>query len=333
MASQGLPVPAPFHSRHTSLIGSNTWSYLRARPSSKPKGTVLLLHGFPSLPYDWRYQVSLFTSLGYQVIAPYMLGYGYTSSPSEVAEFSFKRQSDDLASLLDQLVPSEQVILGGHDWGGDLVWRFAIYHPRLFKAIFSITFPYIPPSLNYTDLADRIAAGELRMFGYQLQMRDPSTDRKIQSARQIRRFLVGAYGGATPEGERAFSPCSGMDFALLPRLRPSPLLDGVELDRHVAEYTRHGFRGPLNWYRTARINYEDELPIAEEEEGGGHRFTMPALFVQALRDDILVPELAVGMERHFERLTRVDVDTAHWAMIEGPEEVNEAIRGWLETLE
>lgn len=117
IAAQVPSVLAPFNSSHSVVVGENTYHYLRARPSGEPKGSVLLLHGFPDLPYGWKYQVPLFTSLGYQVIVPEMLGYGQTSSPSELDAFSFKHMSDDLAALLDQIVPDEQVILGGHDWG------------------------------------------------------------------------------------------------------------------------------------------------------------------------------------------------------------------------
>ncbi|KAI1373236.1 alpha/beta-hydrolase [Hypoxylon crocopeplum] len=328
-AVQEPPIPAPFNSSHSVLIGSNTWHYLRARPSGEPKGTVLLLHGFPGLPYGWKNQVPLFTSLGYQVIVPEMIGYGQTSSPSELDEFSLKKQSIELAALLDQIVPGEQVILGGHDWGGDMVWRLAIWYPELFKAIFSITFPYLPLPTEYVDLADEIAAGKFPTLKYQLQFRDPSLDRVFQNATEIRELLVAMYEGTTPEGQVGFTP-DGLDFDVFPRLQPSRLLNGTELDLYVSEFLRHRFRGPLNWYRTAKINFEDELPVAQ---AGGHRFAMPTLFIQALKDPVLVPALSEGMDQYFDKLTRAEVNTGHWAMIDGPDEVNKVIQSWLATLD
>ncbi|KAI2471265.1 alpha/beta-hydrolase [Annulohypoxylon bovei var. microspora] len=328
-ASEGLPVQYPFNSSHSAVVKDNTWRYFRARPSNEPKGTVLLLHGFPDLPYGWKYQVPLFTSLGYQVIVPEMLGYGRTSSPAEFDAFSFKNLSDELAELLDQIVPGEQVILGGHDWGGGLVWPFATYYPELFKAVFSVTFPYIPPVTEYVDLADQIAANKSLNFKYQLQFRDPSFDRKFQTEAEIRQLLLALYGGTPPEGEEAWSP-KGVDLDVLPYVRQPSLLNDTELDQYASELHIQGFRGPLNWYRTAKINFEDELPIAQ---AGGNKFTMPSLFIQALQDPVLIPSLSVGMDKYFDKLTRAEVNTSHWAMIQGPNDVNKAIQSWVATFD
>ncbi|KAI1413789.1 alpha/beta-hydrolase [Hypoxylon sp. FL1857] len=327
--AQQPSVPAPFNSSHSVVVGANTWHYFRARPSNEPKGTVLLLHGFPDLPYGWSNQVPVFTSLGYQVIVPHMLGYAQTSSPAEFDEFSFKKQSDELAALLDQIVPDEQVILGGHDWGGGLVWPFAIYYPELFKGIFSITYPYLPPATEYVDLADAIRVGQYPTFKYQLQFREPSFDREFSNETEIRQLLLAVNEAKSPDGKTAFSP-NGIDLDLLPYLHQPSLLSDAELDLYVSEFQIRGLRGPLNWYRTAKINFEDELPIAQ---AGGHRFTMPTLFVQALRDPVLIPELSEGMDQYFDKLTRAEVNTGHWAMIEGPDEVNKILNSWVATID
>ncbi|KAI0380418.1 alpha/beta-hydrolase [Hypomontagnella monticulosa] len=327
--SQHLSAPAPFNSSHSEVIGTTTWHYLRALPSVKYKGTVLLLHGFPDLPTGWSNQVPVFTSLGYQVIVPEMLGYGQTSSPCELSKFAFKAQSDSLAALMNKIVPGEQVILGGHDWGAGLLWRFAMWHPSLFKAIFSIGFFFDPPVTEYVDLAVQIAAGNRSTFKYQLEFRDPSFDRPFENETLLRQFLTAAYDGTTANGTRGFTP-DGVNLDILPELQPSPLLNGTELEEHLAEIRRHSFRGPLNWYRLDKLNFEDELPIAQ---AGDVKFTQPFLFIQPLRDPVLTPELSKGGDQFFTNLTRAEVDSRHWALIEKPAEVNKEINSWLTTLE
>ncbi|KAI1801121.1 alpha/beta-hydrolase [Daldinia bambusicola] len=327
-ATQVPPAQAPFNSSHSVIVGDNTYHYLRALPSGEPKGNVLLLHGFPDLPYGWKYQVPLFTSLGYQVIVPEMLGYGYTSSPSELDAFSFKNMSSDLAALLDQILPEQQVILGGHDWGAGLVWRFAMYYPELFKGIFALTYPFFPPVTEYVDLADQIANNKSLTFKYQLQLRDPSLDRKFRTEEELRQFLIATHGGATPDGKTGFTN-QGIVLENLPYVQPGPLLNGTELDYFVSEYQIKGVRGPLSWYRTNKINYEDELPVAK---AGGPKFKMPALFVQATEDPVLVPSLSEGMDKYFDKLTRADVKTGHWANVEDPSAVNKILESWIETL-
>lgn len=55
------------------------YSYVRA-VALKP--TFLLLHGFPSANYEWRHQIKFLSSRGFGVLAPDLLGYGDTDSPS-----------------------------------------------------------------------------------------------------------------------------------------------------------------------------------------------------------------------------------------------------------
>jgi len=74
---------------HTSL----------GKPEGMPKGTIYLIHGFLDISLGWRYQVHVFISLGYQVLMPDSFGYGNTSSPEALDEFSLKSLSDDVAAI------------------------------------------------------------------------------------------------------------------------------------------------------------------------------------------------------------------------------------------
>lgn len=53
------------------------------------------------------------------------------------------------------------------------------------------------------------------------------------------------------------------------------------------------------------------------------------LFIQALRDPALPPHLGKSMSKHIPDLTLRQVDTAHWALWEKPEEVNLILQEWL----
>jgi alpha-beta hydrolase superfamily lysophospholipase len=52
--------------------------YLEALPEGKPKGTIVLIHGFPDISLGWRYQIPHFVKLGYRTIALDCMGYGKT---------------------------------------------------------------------------------------------------------------------------------------------------------------------------------------------------------------------------------------------------------------
>lgn len=54
--------------------------------------------------------------LGLRVVAPDCMGYGRTDAPPYlIADYSFKRASEDFKELARQLGCSK-IILGGHDW-------------------------------------------------------------------------------------------------------------------------------------------------------------------------------------------------------------------------
>ena len=82
----------------------------------------------------------------------------------------------------------------------------------------------------------------------------------------------------------------------------------------------------MNWYRNRRVNHEEELAILDRP------ITVPVLFIQALRDSALPPHLGKAMGKHIPKLTMKQVDTAHWALWEKPQELNEIIAEWLQSV-
>ena len=104
-------------------IGPYNYHYILSEPKGRePVATVLLCHGWPDLGVAWRYQIPFLTSMGMRVIAPDMLGYGRTSAPAAVEEYSFKKTTAHLKELVELVCgKGTQVVLGGHDWGGALV--------------------------------------------------------------------------------------------------------------------------------------------------------------------------------------------------------------------
>jgi len=55
---------------------------------------------------------------------------------------------------------------------------------------------------------------------------------------------------------------------------------------------------------------------------------IPTMFIQATKDDVLKPEMSIGMERYVTNLTRRAVDGHHWVSWEKPAEVNACVREW-----
>lgn len=102
-----------------------------------------------------------------------------------------------------------------------------------------------------------------------------------------------------------------------------------ELAFYTASFAKNNLAGPMNWYRARRANYEDELEMPEAQR---NRIEQPVLFVQALKDNVLVPAMSKGMENVIPKLTRAEVPTGHWALWQAPQQVNEIVGRWLEGL-
>jgi pimeloyl-ACP methyl ester carboxylesterase len=101
------------------------------------------------------------------------------------------------------------------------------------------------------------------------------------------------------------------------------------MDVYIDSFHSNNLSGPMNWYRTGRVNYEDELSLPSATE---NHLPMPVLFVQALKDEVLIPAMSVGMERMMPKLSRAEVHTGHWALWQAPSQVSAIIGKWLSEL-
>jgi len=312
----------------TALLNGNTYHYLFGVPADgKFTQTVFLIHGWPDCSLGWRYQIPLLLEMGFRVVAPDLMGFGGTDAPkvppNPMNLYGIKRASDDIAELA-KIIGVERIILGGHDWGGFVVWRCAQWHPELVSHVFSVCTPYTPPHKDYLSLED-LVKGVLPQFAYQIHLASGEVEKSINDEQSIRQFLKGMFGGRGPNGETCFDPNEGVLVDNLPKIGESRLLHGKVLDYYVKEYARHGIHSTLNWYRTRKVNWEEDLALLGKET-----LTIPTLFVQATYDSVLKPEMSKSMEAFLPNLTRGEVPATHWALTQKPDEVNSIIKKWLE---
>lgn len=312
---------------HHVLLNGINYHYLLAQPSSSPRATIFLIHGWPDFSHGWRYQIPHLLSLNLRVVVPDMMGYNLTAAPDSLEYYTTKRAADDMAALAAHL-HAPRILLLGHDWGGAIVYRIALWHPALIRAVISVCTPYARPSKTFVPLAEMVRS-VLPNFGYQMQLASGVVEEAIAALGKdgVRVFLNAMYGARGPRREVGFVPERGLVLESLALLGTTRLLGPEELDYYVEAYSRHGLRGPLNWYRTRELNFRDEKPLAAVKD---LKITCPVLFVVAKRDEALPPSMGRGMERGFEDLTVKEVDAGHWALWQRPEECNALIGKFLE---
>lgn len=126
---------------------STSYSYLHI-PASSSKPTILFLHGFPSSSHDWRHQISHFSSLGYGVLVPDLLGYGGTDKPMGPASYRGKKMATEVIDILDheKLATVHAV---GHDFGSHLLSWLVNYFPTRLRSCTFIVVPYLAPGRHF----------------------------------------------------------------------------------------------------------------------------------------------------------------------------------------
>ncbi|KAI6789771.1 hypothetical protein KC353_g216 [Hortaea werneckii] len=89
----------------------------------KPRGTVLLIHGFPETSYQWRAVIPTLTASGHRVLAPDYRGAGESSKSTNDEGFTKASMAADMIMLLDSKGVDEKVHVVGHDIGGVIAFN------------------------------------------------------------------------------------------------------------------------------------------------------------------------------------------------------------------
>lgn len=283
---------------------------------------VVMLHGFPELWYSWRHQLPALAAAGFHAVAPDLRGYGDTDVPADVARYSMKELTADVAGLLDAL-GAERCVLVGHDWGANVAWAFAELYPSRVAALVALSVPYHRRSAEPPTVGIAKFSGEHFNFFSYFQapgVAERELERDVRDS--LRRFFH-ALSGEAPSGlvRYLFTQKPGGAGALdgmpePPRL--PPWLSEHDLDVYAAAFRRTGFGGALAWYRNADRNWR-ELPRL-----GASTLPQPTLFMGGRKDPAVVFGQFDPMIAAVPELRRIVFlpGCGHWVQQERADEVN-----------
>jgi epoxide hydrolase A/B len=294
---------------------------------------IILCHGFPESWYSWRHQLQALAEAGFHAVAPDMRGYGQTDAPKDIESYTLLHLVGDMVGLVDAL-GAESAVIAGHDWGAPVAWATALLRPDRFRAVIGLSVPFRPrgsvkPSTLMPQTDDAIF--------YQLYFQTPGVaeaelQRDVRAT--MRRLAYTGSGDAPPRQSGLGMVTRGgglLDHTVDPASLPS-WLTASDIEFYVAEFSRTGFRGGLNWYRNIDRNWELLAPYA------GALVTVPALYVAGDRDlvvsfrgmDQLIPNLSKFVPKL--RKTLMLPGCGHWTQQERPREVNAAMVEFLKSL-
>ncbi len=284
---------------------------LHCRVSGERGRPVLLfLHGFPEGAFIWDGLLEHFSQPahgGYRCVAPYLRGFGASSSPAEVAAYRPKFLVQDLAALIAMEADGAPLAcLVAHDWGGAVAWNLANQHPALLQRLAIANSPH--PGAFLRELQHSPAQ---------------------QAASQYMHFLC------RPDAEALLAED---DFRRLFAFFDAP--DGTPpawLTKEVRQQYRalwqQGLTGACNYYRAS--------PLRPPRDGdpGAAAVTMPesmltvsvpTLVLWGLDDPALLPGLLDGLPGWVPRLQLQRVEGAsHWLVHEMPERLIQALEPFL----
>ena len=264
---------------------------------------IVLLHGNPTSSYLWRNVLPHLQPLG-RCIAPDLIGMGDSAKlpNSGPGSYRFVEHRRYLEALLDALDVRERVTLVIHDWGSALGFDWSNRHREAVKGIAFMEAIVVPQRWDHWDkFGMRSALQGLRSAaGEEMVLRDNFFIEQILPKAILRTLSaeeMAAY-------RRPFAePGEGRRPTLtFPRQIP---VDGEPAD--VVETVR----AYADWLATSDV---------------------PKLFIKAEPGGILSAPEDLAAVRRFPAQTEVTVSGIHYVQEDSPDEIGQAVAGWMKTL-
>lgn len=291
---------------------------------------ILMCHGFPESWYSWRHQFAALADAGYHAVAPDMRGYGDSDKPQAADAYNQVEVINDIIGLIPALGYDTAIVLG-HDWGAPTAWGCALHHPDKVTAVACLSVPFSPRA--EAPPLDTMKAFFKDQFFYQLYFQEEGVA-EAEFEKDVRVALKKFYHMASGQADLTALGAKPAESDLLSDL-PEPeqmgaWLSADDLEFYVQEFTRSGFRGPLNYYRNHNLTWR-------LTEGAPTTISQPALFVAGDRDGVITmaAQALQDMPRHVPdlRTNALIPDIGHWTQQEAPAETNDYLLKFLASID
>jgi pimeloyl-ACP methyl ester carboxylesterase len=299
---------------------------------------VVMVHGFPESWYSYRRQMAPLAAAGFTACAIDVRGYGGSDKPHAVEAYAMKELTADVAGVIDAVSPGAPAVVIGHDWGAPIAWHSAILHPDKVRAVAGLSVPYTgQPPAPLTQIMKAMFTDQNRFF-YMVYFQDEGVAEAALEA-DVRGALRKLYYQGSGDSGLAWGGADKKagDALLSGMVDPQPFpawLSEADIDYFVGEFTRSGFRGPLNRYRNFERDFAYMSTIADA------KVHQPCLFIAGERD--LVLKMFGGDAKRAEEQLRANATdvrgvhiipkAGHWTQQEAADETTGLIIDWLAQL-
>ena len=259
-------------------------------------------------------------------------GYGRSSAPDGVDQYTLCHLAGDIVGLVSALGESRAAIVG-HDWGSPVAWTCALLRPDIFHSVCLMSVPFLPFTIGQPRITDQLRAAFGDREFYQLYFQEPGkAEKELEEDVRVAllKLLCAGSGDAPPDGSFRFVFERGerfIDAHPVPGSLPAWLTE-EDLQYFSQEFERTGFRGGLNWYRNLDRDYELLAGLA------GAALRQPTLFIAGERDVCIemYRDAFNSMESTAPQLAGRHLlsGAGHWIQQERPAEVNELLLAFLQ---
>jgi pimeloyl-ACP methyl ester carboxylesterase len=311
--------PAPFTDHYAEVNG------MRLHYASVGQGPlVLFLHGYPSFWYQWKDQMA---EMGrdHLAVGLDMRGYNLSSRPDGLDAYRMPLLVEDVRQFVEKIIGrGQRFILVGHDWGANVAWVFAMYHPEMLDKLIIVNGAH--PFLSERELRDnpaqRYASNYFFVFNKFLAPGEQPVEENDTRERAVRRAGTGFVDREVKSGRY------------------------TERDRQmwVDAWSQPGSTtAGLNYYRANHRNppFNDLHPAATiptswsaKEMTKGAKSTIirtPTLVVWGMQDTAILSGHLSGLAEWVPNLSvRMYPDDDHWVMLQKAKPVAQDIRRFID---
>lgn len=254
------------------------------------KTPLLLVHGYPDNNLVWKPVAERLAKTCF-VIAYDVRGAGLSDAPIAVADYKMATLAQDLAAVVDTLIPGRRFHLAAHDWGSIQSWE-SVTTDRLRDRIASFT---------------SISGPCLDHMGYWMRKRALNTSSAAKA--QVLRQLVTSWYIAFFQLP-VLAPASW--DAGLGKLWPAYLekREGVKESEINPTQTADGKQG----VQLYRANFASKLLKPEARHA-----SCPVQLIVPTRDNYVGAHLFEDLHEWVPELYRRDINATHWVLLSHPD--------------
>ncbi|HXI31157.1 MAG TPA: alpha/beta hydrolase [Vicinamibacterales bacterium] len=285
---------------------------------------VLFLHGYPSFWYQWKDQMA---EMGrdHLAVGLDMRGYNLSSRPDSVDAYTMPHLVEDVRQFAEKVGGRDRkFVLVGHDWGANVAWVFAMFHPEMLEKLIIVNgaHPFVSERELRENPAQRYASNYFFVFNKFLAPGEQPVDEHDTKESASRR----AHGGFVDAEVRSGRYTEDDRAAWIEAWsQPGSTTAGLN-------YYRANHRNPPFNDRHPASTIPTSFSAKEVTQGAkSTKIATPTLVIWGLKDTAILSGHLSGLDTWVPNLSvKLYPDDDHWVMLEKAKPVAGDIRAFIE---